>query len=309
MTVYSTATYQACNSERSNKIIHGMPCKLTDQAHLYDVNKLFANVKYDLELPSTIQVMIQNNLLMDGYDNLPEFEYFTAANNDFILSSELIQPFKVPNEHVYLITAYSFDNEIGKAEIITHEAEYSPSYIYFTSNLHCALSIMAVLLSTGTNTGFLQIEKTTIENAKYQVSKRIEYAELIKPQNSELLLHAGDYWATYQLYTNCGTDNANFDHRNHYRKAQAHQALKDIKEQNWHSNPKTLVVQGCILVGQESQKREYKKALSDMAKPCDLNRYDIPLPDRDRATWVIENYKHSQSIRQMIGSPLHGGHS
>ena len=298
MTIYSTATYQACNPELSDKVIHGITCKQTDQAHLYDANKLFANLKYDLEQPCTIQVMIQNNLLMDGYDNLPEFAYFTAKNNDFALSSDLIQPFQDDKEHVYLVTAYRFDNEVGKAEMVTHEAEYSPSHLYFTSNLQCALNIIGALLSIGTNTGFLKVEKTTVENAKYQINKRLNHVELLKPHNSDVLGHAGDYWATYQLYTNCDTEHARFDYQNHYTKAQAQQALKDIKEINWHSNPKTLAVQGCILMNQDAQNREHKKALLCPEQPN----------DKDRAVWVIESYNHSQSIRQAIANQQQGGH-
>ena len=298
MTIYSTATYQACNPELSDKVIHGITCKQTDQAHLYDANKLFANLKYDLEQPCTIQVMIQNNLLMDGYDNLPEFAYFTAKNNDFALSSDLIQPFQDDKEHVYLVTAYRFDNEVGKAEMVTHEAEYSPSHLYFTSNLQCALNIIGALLSIGTNTGFLKVEKTTVENAKYQINKRLDYVELLKPHNSDVLGHAGDYWATYQLYTNCDTEHARFDYQNHYTKAQAQQALNDIKEMNHLRSPKTLVVQGCILMNQDAQNREHKKALLCPEQPN----------DKDRAVWVIESYNHSQSIRQAIANQQQGGH-
>lgn len=300
MTIYSTATYQACNPELSDKVIHGITCKQTDQAHLYDANKLFSNLKYDLEQSCTIQVMIQNNLLMDGYDNLPEFAYFTAENNDFALSSDLIQPFQDDKGHVYLVTAYRFDNEVGKAEMVTQEAEYSPSHLYFTSDLQCALNIIGTLLSIGTNTGFLKVEKTTVENAKYQINKRLNHIELLKPHNSDVLGHAGDYWATYQLYTNCDTEHARFDHQDHYTKTQAHQALKDIKEMNWHSNPKTLVVQGCILINQESQESAYKHALIDIEKPYDFEKGDIP--NKDRAVWVIESYKHSQSIRRAIAN-------
>ncbi|MHA3081003.1 hypothetical protein [Acinetobacter sp. ANC 5502] len=306
MTIYSTATYQACNPELSDKVIHGISCKQTDQAHLYDANKLFANLKYDLEQPCTIQVMIQNNLLMDGYDNLPEFAYFMAENNDFALSGDLIQPFQSEKEHVYLVTAYRFDNEFRKAEMVTHEAEYSPSHLYFTSNLHCVLNVVGFLLSISTNTGFLTIEKTTVENAKYQINKRLDYVEILKPHNSNLLGHAGDYWATYQLYFNCDTEHARFDHQDHYTKAQAHQALKDNKEMNWNSNPKMLVVQGCILMNQESQESAYKHALIDIEKPYDFEKGDIP--NKERATWVIESYNHSQSIRQAIANQQHGGH-
>ncbi len=306
MTIYSTVTYQACNPELSDKVIHGITCKQTDQAHLYDANKLFTNLKYDLEQPFTIQVMIQNNLLMDGYDNLPEFAYFTAENNDFALSSDLIQPFQGDKEHVYLVTAYRFDNEVGKAEMVTHEAEYSPSHLYFTSNLQCASNIVGVLLSIGTNTGFLKVEKTTVENAKYQINKRLDQVELLKPNNKDLLGHAGDYWATYQLFTNCGTKQVRFVHEDYYTKAQAQQALKDIKEMNWNSNPKTLVVQGCVLKDQESQEREYQQALIEIDKPYDFDQGVIP--DKDRAIWVIENYNHSQSIRRAIANQQHGGH-
>lgn len=298
MTIYSTATYQACNPELSDKVIHGITCKQTDQAHLYDANKLFANLRYDLEQPCTIQVMIQNNLLMDGYDNLPEFAYFTAENNDFALSSDLIQPFQDDKEHVYLVTAYRFDNEVGKAEMVTHEAEYSPSHLYFTSNLQCALNIIGALLSIGTNTGFLKVEKTIVENAKYQINKRLNHVELLKPRNSDVLGHAGDYWATYQLYTNCDTEHARFDYQNHYTKAQAQQALKDIKEMNHLSSLKTLAIQGCILMNQDAQNREHKKALSCPEQPN----------DKDRAVWVIESYNHSQSIRQAIANQQQGGH-
>lgn len=305
MTIYSTSTYQACNPELSDKVIYGIACKQTDQAHLYDADKLFINLLYDLSQPSTIQVMIQNNLLMDGYDNLSEFAYFMAENNDFALSSDLIQPFKDDKEQVYLITAYRFDNEVGKAEMVTHEAEYSPSHLYFTSNLQCASNIVGVLLSIGTNTGFLKIEKTTVENAKYQINKRLDQVELLKPSNKDLLGHAGDYWATYQLFTNCGTKQARFDHEDYYTKAQAQQALKDIKEMNWHFNPKTLVVQGCILKDQESQEREYQKALVDLDRPINIDKMEIP--NRDHATWVIESYNHSQSIRQAIANQQLGG--
>lgn len=307
MTIYSTSTYQACTPELSDKVIYGIACKQTDQAHLYDADKLFINLLYDLSQPSTIQVMIQNNLLMDGYDNLSEFAYFMAENNDFALSTDLIQPYKHDKEQVYLITAYRFDNEVGKAEIVTHEAEYSPSHLYFTSNLQCASNIVGFLLSTGTNAGFLKIEKTTVENAKYQISKRLDYVELLKPHNNDVLGHAGDYWGTYQLYTNCGTEHARFDSQNHYTKAQAQQALKDIKEMNWHCNPKTLVVQGCILMNIDSQEYEYKQALIDIDRPYDFIQGVIP--NKEHAIWVIENYKHSRSIRQAITSQEHGGHS
>lgn len=306
MTIYSTATYQACDPERTDKVIHGIACKLTDQSHLYDANKLFTNLKYDLERPCTIQVIIQNNLLMDGYDNLPEFAYFSADHNDFILLSDLIQPFQDDKEQVYLITAYCFDNEVGKAEMVTHEAEYSPSHLYFTSNLQCALNMVGLLLSVGTNTGFLKVEKTTVDNAKYEISKRLDSIELVKPQNSELFAHAGDYWATYQLYTNCGTEHARFDYEDHYTKAQAQQALKDIKEMNWHFNPKTLVVQGCILMALDNQEREYQQALIDIEKSYDFDQGVIP--NKERATWVIESYKHSQSVRQATATAQHGGH-
>jgi len=306
MTIYSTSTYQACNPELSDKVIYGIACKQTDQAHLYDADKLFINLLYDLSQPSTIQVMIQNNLLMDGYDNLSEFAYFMSENNDFALSSDLIQPFQGDKEHVYLVTAYRFDNEVGKAEMVTHEGEYSPSHLYFTSNLQCALNVVGFLLSICTNTGFLKVEKTTVENAKYQINKRLDYVELLKPHNSDVLGHAGDYWATYQLYTNCDTEHARFDHQDHYTKAQAQQALKDIKEMNWNSNPKTLVVQGCILMNQESQESAYKHALIDIEKPYDFEKGDIP--NKEHATWVIENYNHSQSIRRAIANQQHGGH-
>ncbi|MFW1858568.1 hypothetical protein [Acinetobacter defluvii] len=305
MTIYSTATYQACDPERTDKIIYDIACKLTDQSHLYDVNKLFTNLKYDLEQPCTVQVIIQNNLLMDGYDNLPEFAYFSADHNDFILTNDLIQPFDSDKDFVYLITAYRFDNEVGKAEMVTHEAEYSPSHLYFTSNLQCTLNIVGILLSIGTNTGFLKVEKTTVVNAKYQISKRLDHAELLKPHNRDVLGHAGDYWATYQLYTNCGTEHACFDFKDHYTKVQAQQALKDIKEMNWHFNPKTLVVQGCILIGEDNQEQEYQKAQIDIEKPYDFEKGDIP--NKERATWVIENYNHSQSIRQVISNQRHGG--
>ena len=305
MTIYSTATYQACKSELSDKVIHGITCKQIDQAHLYDANKLFANLKYDLEQPCTIQVMIQNNLLMDGYDNLPEFAYFTAENNDFALSSDLIQPFQYDREHVYFVTAYRFDNEDGKAEMVTHEAEYSPSHLYFTSNLQCVLNVVGFLLSIGTNTGFLKVEKTTVENAKYQINKRLDHVELLKPHNSDVLGHAGDYWATYQLYTYWDTEHARFDYQNHYTKAQAQQALKDIKEMNWHINPKTLVVQGCILIGKDNQEQEYQKAQIDIEKPYDFEKGDIP--NKESATWVIESYNHSESIRQAIANQQQGG--
>ncbi|GAA5558871.1 TPA: hypothetical protein PKT69_002398 [Acinetobacter baumannii] len=307
MTIYSTSTYQACNPELSDKVIYGIACKQTDQAHLYDADKLFINLLYDLSQPSTIQVMIQNNLLMDGYDNLSEFAYFMSENNDFALSNDLIQPFKHDKDQVYLITAYRFDNEVGKAEMVTHEAEYSPSHLYFTSNLQCASNIVGFLLSTGTNTGFLKIEKTTVENAKYQINKRLDYVELLKPHNNDVLGHAGDYWGAYQLYTNCGTEHARFDSQNYYTKAQAQQALKDIKEMNWHSTPKTLVVQGCILMNIDSQEREYKQALIDIDRPYDFTQGVIP--NKEHATWVIESYKHSQSIRQAITSQERGGHS
>lgn len=307
MTIYSTVTYQACDPELSDQIIHGIACKQTDQAHMYDANKLFANLKYDLEQPCSIQVMIQNNLLMDGYDNLPEFAYFKAENNDFALSGDLIQAFKNDKGRVYLITAYCLDNESGKAEIVTHEAEFSPSHLYFTSNLQCALNIVGVLLSIGANTGFLKVEKTTVENAKYQVNKRLDKAEILKPCNQDLLGHAGDYWATYQLYTNCGTEHARFNHEDHYTKVQAQQALKDIKEMNWHFNPKTLVVQGCILMSRDSQDREYQKALIDLDRPIHIDIDDMP--NKDRAVWVIENYGYSQSMRQSLANQQHGGHA
>lgn len=306
MTVYSTATYQACDPSLLDQVVHGIACKQTDQAHLYDLNKLFANLEYDLKQSSTTQIMIQNNLLMgDGYNNLPELAYYTPENNDFSLSGDLIQPFTDENKPVYLITAYRFDNENEKAEMVTHEAEYSPTHLYFTSNRQCALEIVGFLLSINTMTVFLKVEKTTVEKAKYQVNKRLDQAEILKPCNQDLLGRAGDYWATYQLYVNCDTAHARFDYQSHYTKVQAQQALKDIKEMHLHYNPKTLVVQGCVLMSLDSQEREYKQALLDIDQPYDFDQGFIL--DKDHATWVIESYNHSQSIRQAIANQQLGG--
>lgn len=74
---------------------------------------------------------------------------------------------------------------------------------------------------------------------------------------------------------------------------------------NWHFNPKTLVVQGCVLKDQESQEREYQQALIEIDKPYDFDQGVIP--DKDRAIWVIESYNHSQSIRQAIANQQLGG--
>ncbi len=74
---------------------------------------------------------------------------------------------------------------------------------------------------------------------------------------------------------------------------------------NWHINPKTLVVQGCILIGKDNQEQEYQKAQIDIEKPYDFEKGDIP--NKESATWVIESYNHSESIRQAIANQQQGG--
>ncbi|QDK96700.1 hypothetical protein FM020_01760 [Acinetobacter tandoii] len=302
MTIYSTVTYQACNPELSDKEIYGIACKQTDQTHSYNTNKLFANLKYDLEQASTMQVIIQNNQLMSertGIDT--DFDQWSNQANDFVAreDGDLIQPFQDSQATVYLITAYGADDDQEKAEVKSIDAEFSPKQIYFTSHLDCVMDIVSILLSHISVTHFIEIERTTVENAKYQIHKRLDYVELLKPHNNHLLGHAGDYWATYQLYSNCDTEHARFDYGANYTKAQAQQALKNIKEMNSHSTPKTLAIQGCILMNQDAQNREHKKALLCLEQPN----------DRDRAVWVIENYNHSQSIRQAIANQQLGGHT
>lgn len=300
MTIFSTVIYQSCKFEWSDKVISKIPCKKTALSHDYDALKMLNNLEYELQQPSTVLVAIQNNKLMNEYTGIDtEFDQWTNQANDFVAryDGDLIQPFQDSQTIVYLITAYGTDEDQQKAEVKSIDAEFSPKSIYFTSHLDCVMDIVSILLSHISVTHFIEIERTTVENAKYQIHKRLDYIELLKPHNNDLLGHAGDYWAIYQLFTNCGTGHARFDYGSYYTKAQAQQALKDIKEMNHHSSPKTLAIQGCILMDQDAQNREHKKALLCLEQPN----------DRDRAVWVIENYSHSQSIRQAIANQQLGG--
>lgn len=309
MTIFSTMTYQACKFEYADKTISHIPCKKTALSHEYDALKMFRNLEYELQQLNTVLVTIQNNNLMNEYEGIDiEFDQWSCEANDFIARFDggLVQPFQDNQTVVYLITAYGFDEDQDKAELKSVDASFSPRQIHFTIHLDCVMDIVSILLSHISRTSFIEIERTTLENAKYQVTKRLDLNMLHDPENVALLGHAGDYFQVYNLYNNCGTQHAHFDYKNNLTKIQAQQAIKEIKGLNWHFNPKTLVVQGCILIDKATQECEYEQALIDIDRPCDFDQGVIP--NKERAKWVVESYNHSQSIRQAIGNQQHQEH-
>lgn len=315
MTIYSTTTYQACNPEFADISVNQIPCKNTALAHDYDGSKILTNVRSDLLDPSTVLVKIQNNLLMDTYQGIDlEFDYWSERATDFVarLDGDLTLPFQDQDNRVYLITAYRVNEDENAAEIKTIDAEFSPKQIHYTPHLDCAMAIVSILLSNISTTQFLEIERTTVENANYQVTKRLDLHSLRKPENKALRGNAGNYWEVYNLYTEYDREadkNSPYNglkarkiKRFHYgenlTKVQVQADLEFFKV----SQPKVkvLVVHGCVSHNHENQTQLYEQALAEKSRPFDPKN---PVSNETN-DWIIENYHQSEFIRKSLAKPV-----
>ncbi len=296
---YSIAAYKGCTVDHAHTSSNRLHSRQTDLSHTEELNEVIQLCSNHLEHSYTTSIYIQDNYKADEYSFINDDHQYT---DDFMFGVHGLEPiFKNP---VFLITGYKIlDDDQPDGDLTTIDARCISNKIYVTSNLKCAVNIIRDILIHSFDS-FVKVEKVEQTTALNCINIRLSASELLKPENKQLLNHAGNYWAVYKKYYSDPTENrASFEWKMNRTKQQAKETLAFLN-QAW-PNSKSLMVYGVHWYSLEAQQYEYKQAQHVLNN---LHKYQHSI-EHEHAIWAIESFQHSESIRRVIAQQQRAGHA